>query len=253
MYRSFCTFWIFAYRAFQVARTPSPAYTSPNMETRAPSRIRALLYDFDDTIVESERINDRLFSEFLRREHNIDLSREELDYLYGFSWSGVFAWLGEHRGLRPSRGEIWGRFLEMKREFLRGTALRTATGLDRMLALPVPQAIVSGATREEVRMMMENIHLPADSVGFILCDEDVHAGKPDPEGFLCALARIGVPAAETLAFEDSPAGIEAARQAGITVAFVAELASRDNASLADMRFETFLEAWQWVNTRLAEA
>ncbi len=223
------------------------------METRAPSRIRALIYDFDDTIVESERINDRLFSEFLRREHDIDLSREELDYLYGFSWSGVFEWLGEHRGLRPSREEVWDHFLDIKREFLRGTNLRAATGLDRMLALPVPQAIVSGSTREEVRMMMENIRLPADSVDFILCDEDVGAGKPDPEGFLRAVARMGVSAAETLVFEDSPAGIEAARQGGLAVAFVAELASRDNASFADMRFESFVDAWQWVKTRVQES
>jgi sugar-phosphatase len=222
------------------------------MEARAPSRIRALIYDFDDTLVESERINDRLFAELLRREHNIDLSQEELDYLYGFSWSGIFAWLAEHRGLRPSRAEVWGRFLEIKREFLRGTILRAATGLDRMLALPVPQAIVSGSTREEVRMMMENIRLSVDSVDFILCDEDVGAGKPDPEGFLRAAARLGAPAAETLAFEDSPAGIESARRAGIAVAFVAELASRDNTLLADMRFESFLDAWQWVKARVEE-
>jgi beta-phosphoglucomutase-like phosphatase (HAD superfamily) len=222
------------------------------MEARAPSRIRALIYDFDDTIVESERINDRLFSEFMRREHNIDLSQEELDYLYGFSWSGIFEWLGEHRGLRPSREEVWGRFLEIKREFLRGTTLRVATGLDQMLALPVPQAIVSGSTREEIRMMMDNIHMSADSIDFILCEEDGGAGKPDPEGFLRAIARIGVPAAEALVFEDSPAGIEAARRAGIAVAFIAELASRNNAALADLRFESFLDAWQWVNARIGE-
>ncbi|MGD0724212.1 MAG: HAD family phosphatase [Spirochaetia bacterium] len=222
------------------------------MEARAPSRIRALIYDFDDTIVESERINDRLFSEFMRREHNIDLSQEELDYLYGFSWSGIFEWLGEHRGLRPSREEVWTRFLEIKREFLRGTTLRVATGLDQMLALPVPQAIVSGSTREEIRMMMDNIHMSADSVDFILCEEDGGAGKPDPEGFLRAIASIGVPAAEALVFEDSPAGIEAARRAGIAVAFIAELASRNNAALADLRFESFLDAWQWVNARIGE-
>jgi beta-phosphoglucomutase len=222
------------------------------MEARAPSRIRALIYDFDDTIVESERINDRLFSEFMRREHAIDLSQEELDYLYGFSWSGIFEWLGEHRGLRSSREEVWGRFLEIKREFLRGTTLRVATGFDRMLALPVPQAIVSGSTREEVLMMMDNIHMSADSVDFILCEEDGGAGKPDPEGFLRAIARIGVPAAEALVFEDSPAGIEAARRAGIAVAFIAELASRNNAALADLRFESFLDAWQWVNARIGE-
>jgi beta-phosphoglucomutase len=220
------------------------------METRAPSRIRALIYDFDDTIVESERINDRLFAEFLRRDHGINLSREELDYLYGFSWSGVFAWLRKNRGLRPTREEVWHQFLEAKREFLRGTTLRVATGFDRMLSLPMPQAIVSGSTREEVRMMMDNINLPADSVDFILCDEDTNEGKPDPEGFLRAIARIGVPAAETLAFEDSPAGIEAARRAGLMVAFVAELASRDNAALADLRFESFLDAWHWVDARI---
>ena len=222
------------------------------MEEHAPSRIRALIYDFDDTLVESERINDRLFSEFLRHGHDIDLTREELDYLYGFSWSGVFEWLREHRGLRPAREEIWGQFLEMKREFLRGTKLRIAAGLDRMLALPVPQAIVSGATREEVRMMMENVRLSADSVDFILCDEDVGKGKPDPEGFLRAAARMKVPAAETLVFEDSPAGIEAARRGGFAVAFVAELASRDNAVLADIRFDSFVDAWQWVDSRVKE-
>jgi beta-phosphoglucomutase-like phosphatase (HAD superfamily) len=81
----------------------------------------------------------------------------------------------------------------------------------------------------------------------------VGEGKPDPEGFLRAVARLGVPAAETLAFEDSPAGIESARRAGIAVAFVAELASRENASLADMRFESFLDAWQWVNARVEES
>ena len=102
-------------------------------------------------------------------------------------------------------------------------------------------------------MMMENIRLPADSVDFILCDEDVGAGKPDPEGFLRAVARMGVSAAETLVFEDSPAGIEAARQGGLAVAFVAELASRDNASFADMRFESFVDAWQWVKTRVQES
>lgn len=234
-----------------VARAPSPAYTSPNMEARALSRIRALIYDFDDTLVESERINDRLFSEFLRG-HNIHLSPEELDYLYGFSWSGVFEWLAEHRGLRRSRREIWGQFVEMKREYLRGAKLRAASGLDRMLALPVPQAIVSGSTREEVTMMMANINLPPDSVDFILCDEDVGRGKPDPEGFLHAVARLGVPAAETLVFEDSPAGMEAARRSGCAVAFVAELASRQNASLADIRFDSLLDAWQWVSARVKE-
>ena len=213
--------------------------------------IRALIYDFDDTIVETERLNDALFSDYLRREHGIDLSPREQDFLYGFSWSGVFAWLKENRGLRAPKDAVWDRYLQVKGEFLKGKTLRTASGFDRMLALPVPQAIVSGSTREEIRMMLENIRMPADAVSFILCDEDGGAGKPDPEGFLRALERFAVKPDQAMVFEDSPAGIEAAKRAGIPVAFVAELASRNNAALADMSFGSFVDAWGWVRERIA--
>jgi beta-phosphoglucomutase len=219
--------------------------------TRSPLTIRALIYDFDDTIVESERINDALFSDYLRREHGIDLSPSVQDFLYGFSWSGVFSWLKENRGLRTPKDAVWDRYLQVKGEFLKGKTLRTASGFDRMLALPVPQAIVSGSTRAEIAMMLENIRMPADAVDFILCDEDGGAGKPDPAGFLLALQRFAVKPTEAMVFEDSPAGIEAAKRAGIPVAFVAELASRDNAALADMSFGSFVDAWEWVRERIA--
>ncbi len=75
-------------------------------------------------------------------------------------------------------------------------------------------------------------------------------GKPDPEGFLKALDALKAPAPEALVFEDSLAGIEAARRAGMAVAFVAELASRDNARLADLRFASFEEAYPWVKSRI---
>jgi len=220
------------------------------MET---SVIRALIYDFDDTIVESERINDVLFSELLHGEYGIALSREELDELYGFAWSGVFDWLEGHRVLPQPRQQVWDRFMAVKREYYTTRTLRVATGIERMLTLPVPQAIVSGSTRDELRLMMENIGMREDAVDFILSDEDCARGKPDPEGFLLALERLRVDPREAIVFEDSPAGIEAGRRAGIPVAFVAELASRDSAALADMRFATFLEAWEVLKDRVALA
>ena len=221
------------------------------MASSEPTRVAALIYDMDDTIVQSERINDELFSGLLRMEYGIDLSQGELDEVYGFAWSGVFEWLKERRGLVIPRQEVWTRFLEVKGAFRGTRRLRAATGFDRMLALPVPQAIVSGSTREEIRMILENIGLSKGSVQFILSDEDCARGKPDPEGFLLALQRLGSRAEETLVFEDSPAGIQAARHAGIPVAFVAELASRDSGALADLRFETFLDASSWVRERIA--
>ncbi len=225
-----------------------PFYTHGAME---PVSIRAIIYDLDDTIVESERINDALFSELLRTEYQLALSPAELDTLYGFSWSGVFDWLTRHRGFQRSMGEVWGTFLARKLDFLAGNTLRTATGLDRMLTLPVPQAIVSGSTRAEIDAILGNIGLPADSVDLILSDEDCAKGKPDPEGFLKALDALGAPPSDAIVFEDSPAGIEAAHRAGIPVAFVAELASRNSAGLADLRFATFEEAYPWVRGKVS--
>lgn len=222
-------------------------YTPPAME---PERIRAVIYDFDDTIVESERINDALFSDLLLKEYALPLSPAEQDLLYGFSWSGVFDWLAEHRGFRHSMEEVWERFLAIKRDYFKNRTLRVGTGFDRMLSLPVPQAIVSGSTRAELEMMLANAGLPEDSVDLILSDEDCAKGKPDPEGFLKALHALGAREREAIVFEDSPAGIEAGRRAGIPVAFVAELASRNSGGLADLRFASFAEAYPWVRARV---
>jgi sugar-phosphatase len=50
--------------------------------------------------------------------------------------------------------------------------------------------------------------------------EDVQRGKPDPQGFQLGAERLGVNIAECLVFEDSPAGVAAARAAGAHVAIV---------------------------------
>jgi beta-phosphoglucomutase-like phosphatase (HAD superfamily) len=217
---------------------------------RLPLRIRALIYDFDNTIVGTERINEEIFGTLLSTEFGVFLSPPEQEILHGLPWSGVFDWLDANRGLAGRRSGIWSRFIEVKREWLRRRKPAVATGLDLMLALPVLQAIVTGSSREELEMVMQAIGMPAEGFAAVLCDEDCSRGKPDPEGYLRALEKLGVPAAEAVVFEDSRPGIAAARMAGITVVFISELASRDRGSDADVRFESFTEAWAAVKDRL---
>ena len=57
----------------------------------------------------------------------------------------------------------------------------------------------------------------------LIAAEDVKQGKPNPEGFLKAAAMLGVPISECLVFEDSPAGVTAAKVAGAHVAIVGDL------------------------------
>jgi HAD superfamily hydrolase (TIGR01509 family) len=215
-----------------------------------PEHVRALIYDFDDTIVGSERINTELFSRLMRETYGIDLTPEEQVILYGFAWTDVFTWLRVNRGFTVGRAAVWDRFLDIKREYFATRKLRAATGLDLILSLPVPRAIVSGSTRPEVLMMLENIGLPVGGFAFILCDEDYARGKPDPDPFLLALERLGIAAGDAVVFEDSEAGLVAARAAGVTAAFVAELAASDRSASADLCFADFREAWAALKDRM---
>ncbi|RYB94982.1 HAD family phosphatase [Nocardioides oleivorans] len=78
-----------------------------------------------------------------------------------------------------------------------------------------PVAIVTSAGPGWVERSLRSLGLDVDSVDLVVTALDVSAGKPDPEGFALACARLGVDPAGAVAAEDSPAGIRAAVAAGV--------------------------------------
>jgi sugar-phosphatase len=85
--------------------------------------------------------------------------------------------------------------------------------LDRLTGLDVPWAVVSSGTPAIVRARLAAAGLPLPEV--LVTGDDVARGKPAPDPYLAAAARLGVPAAECVVFEDSPAGVAAAQAAGV--------------------------------------
>jgi beta-phosphoglucomutase len=77
-------------------------------------------------------------------------------------------------------------------------------------------AIVSGTWRENVTTVLGAAGL-ADSFDSIIAKEDVTAAKPAPDCYQLALKRLRLVAKSTVTLEDSPAGLAAARAAGIRV------------------------------------
>lgn len=61
----------------------------------------------------------------------------------------------------------------------------------------------------------------------IVCGEDVQRKKPDPEAYVVALSRLGITAPQALAIEDSPNGLIAARGAGVQTVVVRSLFFKD--------------------------
>lgn len=86
--------------------------------------------------------------------------------------------------------------------------------LRRLHARGIPQAVVSSAPRANITAVLEALGV-ADLFQALVSGEDVRQGKPHPESFLLAARRLGVPPERCQVVEDAPAGVEAARRAGM--------------------------------------
>lgn len=89
-----------------------------------------------------------------------------------------------------------------------------ADWLARLRAGGWRQAVASSAPRLNIVTILEALGL-AGAFDAVAGEEDVLRGKPDPEIFLVAAAKLGVPPARCVVVEDAPAGVEAARRAGM--------------------------------------
>jgi beta-phosphoglucomutase len=105
----------------------------------------------------------------------------------------------------------------MFREAFRPHA-KPLAGLDRLIreihAAGIPMAVASSAIRK-------NVEFTVDALGYgkyfrhLVSGDEVRQPKPDPEIYLKAAAKLGVEPADSVAFEDSFPGIEAAARAGM--------------------------------------
>jgi HAD superfamily hydrolase (TIGR01509 family) len=103
----------------------------------------------------------------------------------------------------------------------------------------LPMAICSGALRTEIELASTTVGV-RDAFEVIVAAEDVQHGKPDPEGYLQALKKLGKRSGQVLepgqcvVCEDSPAGIAAAKAAGMRVCAVATSHDAEALGQADL-------------------
>ena len=83
----------------------------------------------------------------------------------------------------------------------------------RLMKSEYKTAIVTTASKENCYDILKQFDL-VNLFDLILTHDDITKSKPDPEGFLKAMQYFGVSKEDTIIFEDSDVGLEAARQSG---------------------------------------
>lgn len=186
----------------------------------------ATLFDYNGVLVDDEDVHFAAFREALV-PLGIGLEQETYVARYlGFDDVGAFQAILVDAGRTPSRDEVRALVEAKKPLYLsRAADLRTFPGARELIlrrAALGPVAIVSGALRSEIELGLDKLGVRSE-VAFIVSAEDTSACKPDPEGYLEAVRRLAARGENTpaVAIEDSLAGVEAAKRAGLRCVAVA--------------------------------
>lgn len=230
--------------------------------------LRALLFDFDGVIANNEPIHMRMFQKVLS-PLGVPLTEEDYYATYlGMDDKGCFSTLLNAHGKNPSATEIDSLIQEK-------TGFYTDYIKDHLVIFPgvvefvtsaadkYPLAIASGALRHEIELILDAAKI-RKAFQTIVSAEDVSEGKPSPEGFMMARSRLQtitstpIRAEECLVIEDSIAGLEAARRAGMSCLAVTNTYPRERlqsaARVVDSLTECRLEDLErlFLNEQAAE-
>jgi HAD superfamily hydrolase (TIGR01509 family) len=178
--------------------------------------IAHVIFDCDGVLVDSEPLSNRLLAEALS-EIGLPMTAEEtVREFMGRSWATVAAAVEERLG-RPAPPELAESYharlfeaFDRELEPIPGVV----AALDR---LGRPACVASSGDHARIRRALGRTGLLERFDGKIFSAQDVAHGKPAPDLFLHAAERMGFDPARTAVVEDSPAGVQAGRAAGMRV------------------------------------
>ena len=182
------------------------------MTATAVLTARALLLDMDGTLVNSDTSVERVWRRWADR-NGLD-GDEVMKVVHGRQGHASMALLLPNRPVEQNHADN-ARMLAEETADMDGVV--PVPGAPEFLASlrGLPHALVTSAdvALSTARMAAAGLPLPDVRV----TAESVGASKPDPEGFLKGAAELGVDPADCIVFEDSGAGIQAGRAAGMRV------------------------------------
>lgn len=180
--------------------------------------MRATLFDFNGVLVDDEHVHLEAFREVLAPRGIVVTDAEYAEKYLGFDDVGAFRAMLKDAGHDVTDALVAELVVAKTPAYFRRieTALRIFPGAAELVsrrAAAGPVGIVSGALRAEIEHALAKMGV-AEHVAFIVSAEDTRACKPDPEGFVAGVSRL--PAGARIAVvEDSVAGVQAAKAAGL--------------------------------------
>lgn len=200
------------------------------------SRTKAFLFDFDGVIADTEFYYTDFWAEQGRKYFpevegfEINIKGRSLKTIFAECFSDMPEAQEEiKQALIEQEKQMVYRYVEGAQEFLRACKGKVLT------------ALVTSSSESKMRNVYQAMPLMRTAFDEIVTAADVQKSKPSPECYLLAAERLGVEPKECVVFEDSMAGVEAAKAAGMQlVALSTTLPREELLPLADRVIDNLL-------------
>lgn len=228
-------------------------------ELKTLRRPEAVIFDFDGVIADTEPLHCNAFRQVLEPLGISFPWQEYVDLYMGLDDRDAFREAFRIHGLGLD-GRRLSQLVDAKsrvfQEIIRNGVNSypgTVEMIESLHASGFPLAISSGALRSDIDPILSMLGIARCFLHIVTAD-DVRKGKPDPEGYVLAFRRLSLSRPsmlssprKCLAVEDTPAGVEAAKRAGLSVLAVTNNYSAEQLSEADAITDSL------ANIRLAGA
>jgi len=206
--------------------------------------LRAVIFDFDGVIADSEMLHFSAFNQVLR-QFGVELKKEDYfkNYL-GLTDIDFFGDVADKLQIDNKTYQVE-KLMQQKNQIFKALAkkqCRIMEAVPQLLSMlkqhNIAMAICSGAILADIELILTSAGLQR-FFDVIVSADDVDRGKPEPDGFLLALARLHqsrpnpVLAKDCIVIEDSHWGIEAAQAAGMHTIAVTNSYSAEQLGTAD--------------------
>ena len=178
---------------------------------------RAVIWDMDGTLVDTAELHFQAW-QLVAAEWKHPVTREDFARTFGWRNAEIVPSVFGSQYTPEQMAQIGDRKEALYREQARRVGVPLLPGVERLLRdlnqAGFRQAIGSSAPRANIELLLE-VSGASDWLSTYACAEDTRRGKPDPEVFLVAAAKLAVEPTQCLVVEDAPVGIQAARAAGM--------------------------------------
>lgn len=201
--------------------------------------MKAVIFDMDGTVVDTTALEYEAWKRMLD-EVNVVFPYE--DYIQALGAKGSEIIKARYKADKSKIETMLHKKEVYFKELVSKKGLQLMPDIEKILeevkGLNLKMALATGASHAKVDFVMQQFNIGHYFQVFVTAD-DVKKGKPDPEIFLKAAEKLGVPPQECVVMEDASNGVEAARNAGMACIAITSTRGKNQLQEADLTVDSY--------------